>query len=227
MLTALRALRQGFGNFRNSGYAYIWSNLAFVALSLPVITAPAAYSALMRVGHLAYTDPSEADLAAFWDTFKLNLFRALPWGLFMAAFGVVNANNLIAYGHIDKPLVMALQSVWLVAAVIWVGLLLFTWPIYYEMDQPGVGGAMRNALVMILQNPLFTLTMLIAIALLAVVSTVLFASWLLLTFGAISALANAAVLSRLADFRARHVPPQTQPLTPPVPKGEAPTSVQR
>src|SRR5690606_40367795 len=63
-----------------------WANLAFVALSLPLITLPAAYSALQRVGHLAHTDPSEANLSAFWETFRANLIRALPWGLANALF---------------------------------------------------------------------------------------------------------------------------------------------
>lgn len=203
MWDGLRAAWRGLANFRLAGYAYIWTNLAFVALCLPVITAPAAYSALMRVGHLAHTSPPDADLAAFWETFRANLRRALPWGLANALFAVINFNNLIAYAPFSSPLVLALETVWIVAAVVWLGMLLYTWPIYYEMQQPTVRGAMRNALVMVLQNPLFTLALLIVIALLAAVSTLLVAAWLLLTWGAISAIANAAVLDRLARHRAR------------------------
>lgn len=203
MWDGLRAAWRGLANFRLAGYAYIWTNLAFVALCLPVITAPAAYSALMRVGHLAHTSPPDADLAAFWETFRANLRRALPWGLGNALFAVINFNNLIAYAPFSSPLVLALETVWIVAAVVWLGMLLYTWPIYYEMQQPTVRGAMRNALVMVLQNPLFTLALLIVIALLAAVSTLLVAAWLLLTWGAISAIANAAVLDRLARHRAR------------------------
>jgi len=203
MWDGLRAAWRGLANFRLAGYAYIWTNLAFVALCLPVITAPAAYSALMRVGHLAHTSPPDADLAAFWETFRANLRRALPWGLGNALFAVINFNNLIAYAPFSSPLVLALETLWIVAAVVWLGMLLYTWPIYYEMQQPTVRGAMRNALVMVLQNPLFTLALLVVIALLAAISTLLVAAWLLLTWGAISAIANAAVLDRLARHRAR------------------------
>lgn len=203
MWDGLRAAWRGLSNFRLAGYSYIWTNLAFVALCLPVITAPAAYSALMRVGHLAHTSPPDADLAAFWETFRANLRRALPWGLGNALFAVINFNNLIAYAPFSSPLVLALETLWIVAAVVWLGMLLYTWPIYYEMQQPTVRGAMRNALVMVLQNPLFTLALLVVIALLAAISTLLVAAWLLLTWGAISAIANAAVLDRLARHRAR------------------------
>ena len=203
MWNGLRAAWRGLTNFRLAGYAYIWTNLAFVALCLPVITAPAAYSALLRVGHLAHTSPSDADLAAFWETFRANLRRALPWGVGNALFAAINCNNLIAYAPFNSPLVLALEALWIVAAVVWLGMLLYTWPIYYEMREPTVGGAMRNALVMVLQNPLFTLALIIVIALLAALSTLLVAAWLLLTWGAISAIANAAVLDRLEHYRAR------------------------
>jgi len=203
MWDGLRAVRRGWGNFRNLGYSYIWTNLAFVALCLPVITAPAAYSALMRVGHLAHTDPSEADLGAFWQAFRANFGRALVWGLANALFALVNFNNLIAFSPLDTPLALALEVIWLLAALIWLGMLLYTWPIYYEMREPTVIGAMRNALVMVLRNPLYTLVLLLVILLLAVISTVLVAMWLLLTWGAIAAISNTAVQDRLERYRAR------------------------
>ncbi len=203
MADGLRAVWRGLGNFRNLGYAYVWTNLAFVALCLPVITAPAAYSALMRVGHLAHADPSEADLAAFWSAFRANFGRALLWGLANGLFALVNFNNLIAYAAIDTPIVLALETIWLLAALIWLGMLFYTWPIYYEMQQPSVIGAMRNALVMVLRNPLYTLVLLIVILLLALISTVLVAAWLLLTWGVIAAISNTAVLDRLTHYRAQ------------------------
>lgn len=202
MWGGLRAVWRGLGNFRNLGYTYIWANLAFVVLSLPLVTLPAAYSALQRVGHLAHTDPSEADLAAFWQTFRANLGRALLWGLANALFAVINFNNLIAYASVGTPLTIALEVLWLLAAIVWLGMLLYTWPLYYEMESPTVWGATRNALVMVLRNPLYTLVLLLVIAVLAVISTVLVAAWLLLTFGAIAAIANAAVQDCLERYRA-------------------------
>ncbi len=201
MIEGLRATWHGLRNFQHRGYSYIWTNLAFVALSLPVITLPAAFSALMYVGHLAHTDPSEADLAAFWAAFKANFWRALGWGAANALFALINFTNVIAYARIDTPLVAALEAIWIVAAVIWLGMLFFTWPIYYEMAAPGVLGAMRNALVMVLQNPLFTITIVLVLIVIGVLSTVLVASWLLLTCGVFAAIANAAVLNRLAIVR--------------------------
>lgn len=201
MLNGLRATGRGLKSFYRNGYPYIWGNLVFVALSLPIVTAPAAFSALMRVGHLSQTEPSEADLSAFWETFRAHLWRAIPWGMFNTLFAVINFNNLFAFSNVDGPVVLVLRATWLVATIVWVGLLLYTWPIYYEMAEPSIMGATRNALVMVIRNPLFSLTIVIFIVFLALLSTIFVASWLLLTWGAIAAIANAAVLNRLEQFR--------------------------
>lgn len=207
MIDGLRVTARALGNLRYNGYAYVWANLAFVVLCLPVVTAPAAWSALCRIGHLAYTDPSEADLSAFWQAFRRNLWRALPWGAGVAVFGVVNTSNLVAYAGASGPLALTLMTVWLLAAIVWLGVALFTWPIYYEMAAPSVWGATRNAILMVLRHPLTVLTLAAVLALVAAISVVLIAAWLLLTWGVFVAIANAAVLDRLAFYYARRAQP--------------------
>jgi len=198
MINGLRVTWRALGNLRYNGYAYVWANLAFVVLSLPLITLPAAWSALCWVSYLAHTDPSEADLSAFWQAFRRNLWRALPWGVGAALFGYINLSNLIAYAGEEGALVAGLVAVWFVAGIVWIGVLLFTWPMYYEMAEPSVWGATRNALIMVLRNPLMMLTLLVLLAGVAAVSTMLIAAWLLLTFGVFAAIGTAAVLDRLS-----------------------------
>ncbi len=199
MVDGLRAVGRGLRSVQTAGYAYIWANLAFVVLSLPLVTLPAAWSALVRVAYQAQTHPAEADLALFWGAFRANLLRALPWGLLNALFAVINFGNLAAYA--DAPGIGAalLRGVWILAGLIWLGALLYTWPLFYEMAEPSISGAVRNALIMVLRNSGYTLTLIFAIAVLALISTALIAAWALLTWGAIAAIATAAVLDRLAQ----------------------------
>jgi len=204
MIDGLRVTWRGLENLRYNGYAYIWTNLAFVVLCLPVITAPAAWSALCRIGYLAHTDPSEADLSAFWQAFRRNLWRALPWGVGNALFGFVNVSNLVAYARVDSLLVTVLMAIWFVAGIVWLGVLLFTWPMYYAMAAPSVWGATRNAVVMVLRNPLMMLTLLVVLVVLAAISTLLIAAWLLLTWSAFAAISNAAVRDRVEAYTGRH-----------------------
>jgi uncharacterized membrane protein YesL len=204
MLDGVRVFLRGLNSVRLQGYTYIWANLAFVALSLPVVTMPAALSALFRVSHSAYTDPSEADLALFWDTFKENLLRALPWGVVSFGFIFINIANLTAYTELPGFMGYALRVIWVVALLLWLAVLLYTWPIYYEMSEPRLVEAARNAFVMVLQNPFFTMTILFCLGILLVISTILVALWVLLTCGVIAAVSTAAVLDRLGVYRELH-----------------------
>jgi uncharacterized membrane protein YesL len=196
MIEALKAIFSSLNQMRHNGYAYIWANMAFMVLALPMITLPAAYSALMRVGHAAHTAPHESDLALLWETFKENFWRSLLWGLAHALFAVVNFSNLATYSGW-----YGLRVIWLAAGIVWIGVLLYTWPLYYEMEQPDLWGATRNAVIMVLQNPLFTVVLVMWVSILVVVSTILVANWALLTWCAIAALANAAVMNRLNAYR--------------------------
>jgi uncharacterized membrane protein YesL len=201
VIDGLRAVLRGLNSVRWNGYAYIWANLAFLGFSLPVVTLPAALSALFRVGHVSQTDPSEADLMLFWETFKENFWQATLWGVINALVGTVCLSNLIVYWDVDGTLIDGLRLAWLAATFLWLGTFIYTWSIFYEMEEPSLWGATRNALVMTITNPFFTLTILICLGIIAMVSAVLVASWVVLTFGVISAVANAAVLDRLALYR--------------------------
>ncbi len=193
-MSAPRILWRAFQEVRLKGYAYIWANLAFVALCLPVFTAPAALSALFRVSYEAQTSPSTADLALFWQNFKANIGRGVVWGVAHGVFAFINFSNLISYANADDPLWSALRFVWIGSAFVWFGVVLYTWPLYYSMAQPNLWISTRNALVMVLQNPLSTLMILIVLGMISVLSTLLVATWLLLTFGIIAAVGTAAVL---------------------------------
>jgi uncharacterized membrane protein YesL len=203
MMAGLRAVLRGLNDVRQQGYIYIWANLAFVALSLPVVTLPAAYAALCRVAHQTQTEPrSPEPLELFWETFKSLLWTALPWGLAMAGSAFIILSNMFAYADVPGVPVQALRMTWLLGMILWMALLLFTWPIYYEMAEPNVWGAARNAAVMVLRNPLFTAAVIVIVLFLVVVSTLAIVAWLLLSFGAVAAIGSAAVIDRLAVYRA-------------------------
>ncbi|MBI5931936.1 MAG: DUF624 domain-containing protein [Chloroflexi bacterium] len=201
ILQGWRVVLKGMNSVRLNGYAYIWGNLAFLLLSLPIITAPAAYSALVRVAHETQTQPSTADLGLFWETFRANFWRALPWGVANLAFVGITFSNFLAYNNVPGFTVYILRLAWLAASLGWWGVVLYTWTLFYEMENPSVWGATRNALVMTLKNPLFTLAVVLGVTLLSVISTVLTMLWILLTWSVIAAIGTAAVLDRLAEFR--------------------------
>jgi len=201
MGAALRAIFQALNDVRQNGYAYIWANVAFCALCLPVVTAPAAYSALCHVVRAARVNSSEADLSLFWEVFRANLWRAMPWGLAHLVFIVVNLSNLSAYAGRPEPIWVGMRVIWWAATLVWWGVFQYTWFLYEEMEHPSLWGATRNALVMVLLNPFFTLTIFAAQMIIFVLSIVMPPTFVLLTFGITVAISSAAVQNRMTDYR--------------------------
>lgn len=199
-MAALRGIGQAVIQLWQQGYAMIWANVAFVVLSLPLVTLPAAYSALMRVAYASFAEPHEADLHLFWETFKANVWRTLPWGVGMAAFGIVNFTNLLA--AIQHPpneiLWVALSGVYLLSGVLWGCVGLYTWPIYYSMARPSVFTATQQALLLSIRHPFLTWVNVVFVVIIAAISMGFLALWLLLTWGLIALVGCVAVLNHVS-----------------------------
>jgi len=202
IMMALRAVWRGIKDVWQKGYTYIWANLAFIAACLPIITIPAAWSALCRVCHEAQTAPTNADLDLFWEALKTNFWRAIPWGIAHAGIATIIILNLTE-NPASTTYTPITQIIWWGILFIWLGVFLATWAFYYEMESPTLIGATRNALIFVLQNPLFTLIILVVICIIGVISTVLVALWLVLSISAICAIETSGVLIVLEGYRKR------------------------
>ncbi len=200
MGAALQVVWQALRDLNIRGYAYIWSNFLFVVLCIPVITAPAAFSALMYTGYVGHTKSFESELESFWGAFKQHWLRAFFWGLGHLVFALIHLTNILFYAGPDSVLTSILRTFWALITVIWVGTIFYTWPIYYSMKTPSLLGATRNAIIMVLQNPIFTMTLIFVMVLISLLSTLFIVAWILLTWGVFSSISNAAVVNRLRPY---------------------------
>lgn len=187
-----RALR----HLNHRGYIYIWGNLWCVLLSLPLITAPAAWAGLVKMTRRAYATPA-ADLNDFWAGFRENLRRGAVVGVLNVAIVGINLVNLFAYSGQRGLVSDLMRVVWVLALVVWFSIQLYMWPIFYEMKDPALLGAMRNAAVMIYLNPIFTLLLWIVALPIMALSTYVIALWILLTVSLLAIVAVGAVFDRL------------------------------
>ncbi|GAB4570351.1 MAG: hypothetical protein Kow0077_04280 [Anaerolineae bacterium] len=201
MRVALRAIRRALQHVWVAGYTCIWANVAFVVLSLPVVTLPAAWSALVYVHRQSLTEPTDAVLGTFWETFKSNLGRSVLWGGAHLLFAVINFGNLAMFWTAEGAAAAFLRTIWLVAGIAWLAVVLYTWPIYYAMETPSVRRATRNALVMVGRNPALALMIVSVTAIVGVASMAFAAAWLLLTWSVWAVMAVMAVDEELAAWR--------------------------
>jgi uncharacterized membrane protein YesL len=192
----LRVLWRAWRHFNQRGYIYIWGNFFAVLCALPVVTAPAAWAGLVKMSYHAHLTPT-SDVNDFWEGFRQNLRRSLVMtGLNVLVVGV-NLSNLSAYAGQTGALTNGLRLVWLVALLVWFSVQFYMWPLFYHMETPTLVGAMRNALVMLYLNPLFTLVIWVGVLIVIALSLFLPPSWLLLSFSLLVCIATGAVLDRL------------------------------
>ncbi len=195
MTNGFRVLWRALRHINLRGYLYIWANLAAVVCMLPLVTAPAAWAGLVCLSYQAHTQRSTG-LDAYWQGFRENLGRgALLFAANVLILGV-NFSNLASYPAVDA-LTLGLRVLWLAAIVLWLMIQLYLWPIFYHMQTPTLWGALRNAVLMLWLNPAFSLVIALGVTLVVVLSSVLVAAWLLLTFSTLAVIATGAALDRL------------------------------
>lgn len=202
MLAALRIFWRSIVQFEHYGWLYVLANILSIALSLPIITAPAAFAGLSHMSHVSQTS-STTTIGEFWIGFRAALPRSIVIGLINLAIVVMLAVNIIYYSVQTGILFVFLRAIWLIILIGWLGIQLYLWPILDEMETPTLRGGLRNAGVMVLQNPVFSLMLLLMVGVFVVLSTVLLAPWMLVTNSILACIANAAVLDRLALVRAK------------------------
>ena len=183
-------------HLRQRGYVYIWANLCFVVVALPIVTAPAGFAGLVKLSQ-ALQRGERADLNTFWAGVRENLGRGLLLGILTLAILIVNISNLAAY-EVRTIVDVSLRIIWLAAIWLWLALMLYFWPIYYAMETPTTVGVLRNTLLLVLRHPAFTLIHGIGLVALGILSLVLPFLAVLLTFSFTAILSAHAVSDCLA-----------------------------
>jgi uncharacterized membrane protein YesL len=206
MIGAGKSLWRGLQVFERYGHVFVMANLFAALLSLPIVTAPAAWGGLCRLARTAHNGPS-AHISDFWSGFRESFGRGLIIGLISVGLGFMLLVNYTTYVLQSGPLFMVLRVVWLTAWVMWVCTVLYLFPLWERMERPSLRLGLQNALTMTLKNPFFSLTLIGGLGLIAALSTLLIVPWALIT---LSLFANSATAAVDDQLRAAHPPKSTE-----------------
>ena len=195
-MAALKIWWQTLRHLEYRGYIYVWANLCFVLFLIPVVTIPIGLAGLVKMSYMAHTS-RHADLNTFWEGVRENFWQGLTLGVLTCFILVMNLSNLTVYNASLGLGVILLRSLWTGAIFLWLSVMLYVWPLYYEMESPSLIGALRNSLIMVLLNPRFTFIFWLGVALLVGLSLLIPPLALLLSFSVFSIAITRAVLNRL------------------------------
>jgi hypothetical protein len=178
-------------------------NLLWLGLTLLVVTAPPAALALFYVGHrLAHGDPT--DPRDFLLAFHRYFWVSWRWGVLQVAMLLLLIGDVILSGQIGSGSAAGrlVQGLYLAGLAFWFLLQIYTLAFLFEQETLSLWTALRNGVLMLGSNPLFSATLGTLLLLLLATGTLLF----FITSaagGVLVALAGShAVLNRLQAQRA-------------------------
>ncbi|MGL4647906.1 MAG: DUF624 domain-containing protein [Caldilineaceae bacterium] len=201
---------RGLRHFLAQGWVYVWANVLWIALSLPIVTAPAAWAGMCHFSYHALRQPTTS-FEPFWHGFRLHWRGGILVSLLGVALIYLTLLNLLGFSRVVGVETAALRIVWLLILAAWFGIQLYAFPLLPAMKQPALRGGYRNAGVMFVRHPFFTLGLWLFCLPILIISVVLPAAWLLITGGLLAAIGSVAVQDRL---RADGI--EQAPLEPPV-----------
>lgn len=191
----LRFYWRSLRHLNHRGYIYVWANLFWIGLSLPIITAPAAWAGLIVLTHRSHTQ-LQVSVSDLWDGFKQHFWPALLNGIITLLIVLINVTNLLSYDAVGW-LGLFFKALWIAALLVWFGVQIYLWPIMEELENPSLWSAYRNAFLMVLRQPFFTLGLLPVIGFWLLLGFVLPPLLLLLSGSMIAILSVSAALRNL------------------------------
>jgi uncharacterized membrane protein YesL len=174
-------------------------NFLWFFACLPIVTAiPATGALFYSTNKLVHGNG--ADWRTFVEGFRACFRFSWGWGLLNVIVVVLLVSNYLFYAQMQRG---AGTLPWLPALVIvitflWLMLQVYIFPLMLQQEKPSLRNALRNALIILIRRPFYTVAVTLVIVLIVVVSTLLLVpAWVFITASLCAYIANASTLSAI------------------------------
>ncbi len=174
-------------------------NLLWLGLCLTVILGPPATAGMYAVTN-SIAHGKGHHTGDFVEAARRYGWLSLRWALANLLVGVALAVSFTFYGAVEGSLAFLIQVGLACAGALWITVQLYVWPFLIEQEQKRLRIALRNALLLTLANPLYTLVLLIVAGLVIAFSLVAILPLGVFTLSFLSLLGNRAVIERLSAY---------------------------
>jgi hypothetical protein len=170
----------------------VWLFACILIIPGPPTTMALFYYANQSVrGEAIYVTDFFKAIPRFWKTgWRWGLMNLIVLAILAGDIYLTNSENLSPAGLFFRSLYFTLAAFWFLSQV-------FALPFLLEQEKPAVFQALRNSLVMIGKNPIFSLSLLIFLLLILILGVVVFMLSIALGSVYVAFVGNRAVLSQI------------------------------
>lgn len=179
------------------------ANLLWVALSLPIVTMPPATAGLFALTN-RLANGERARLSDYFQGVRTYLLRSWQLVLADAIVPIIVLGNFAFYAQSQGALVTFLFGIWTLTLLYWLAMQPYLFPLMLEQVDKRLRITARNAALMVIKGPIFTLILLLISAAAITVSLLLVVPLLFVTASFLALLYNYAVIERLKPYREAH-----------------------
>jgi len=206
MKNVFRVFWEALKDFWEELFILALMNIVTMLLAIPVVTFPPALAGLWNAANLAakgravsWSDYFEGFRRYFWKAWGLTLLNILVAIIVPINVRFYTSGN--APFEINPTLSLWIRAFFVSAAFLWLIVQMYPLALLLEQEDRRLRVALRNAAVLSIVNPGFTIVLALLLLILAVVSTLLPVLWFLVTLALFAVVFNKAVLHLLEPYR--------------------------
>jgi uncharacterized membrane protein YesL len=208
MRHVFRVVWEALKDFWDELFMLVLMNIVTVLLVIPVVTFPPALAGLWNAANLVakgraihWSDYFEGFRRYFWKAWGLALLNILVAAMIFANVRFYAPGT--APFDINPNLSLWIRALFVGTALLWLFIQMYPMALLLEQEDQRLRVALRNAAVLLIANPGFTIVLLLLLLVVAAISTVLPVLWFLITLALFAVVCNKAVLHLLELFRER------------------------
>ncbi|HUX75529.1 MAG TPA: YesL family protein [Anaerolineae bacterium] len=208
MKHGFRVFWEALKEFWDELFLLMLMNVVTVLLVIPVVTFPPALAGLWGAANLVakgraihWSDYFEGFRRYFWKAWGLALLNILV--------AVILFTNIRFYTPANVPFDISpsvsqwIQAFFVGMALLWVIVQMYPLALLFEQEDQRLRVALRNAAVLLITNPGFTIVLLLLLLIVAAISTAIPLLWFMVTVALLAVVCNRAVLHLLEPYRER------------------------
>ena len=184
-------------------YAFGVQEAPWVLIFIPIVfAAPATGGLYYATNQLAHG--RDGGPTVYWEGLKRYVWPSYRWGIMNLAVAFLLNVNIWFYGDAPWAFAPYLRVAFIVSAIFWAALQMYTFPFMVEQEEPLVKTALRNSLVAVARYPLRSFGFLLLVFGIALVSTYgFFVLWVVISISLIAYLSNKNTLAVLEKLYAQ------------------------